>query len=190
MVDREGKIIDALKRVDEDMSSQRLVLPGLLYRSPPPQDKLCMLNCTVKEVLQAIQSIVKDQPLSDAILKTLQGVSPIVCRELAYRACKGIDLSIFQLEPCHWSTLEQLLDILFDTVKMNTGKPYMAVNLNGKPMDFSFMSIEQYDSAVHISQFDSFSKLLDFFYQERDQIERMRVRSQDLSKLLSMQQNV
>ena len=50
----------------------------------------------------------------------------------------------------------------------------MAVNLNGKPMDFSFMSIEQYDSAVHISQFDSFSKLLDFFYQERDQIERMR----------------
>ena len=48
LVDREGKIIDALKRVDEDMSSQRLVLPGLLYRSPPPQDKLCMLNCTVK----------------------------------------------------------------------------------------------------------------------------------------------
>ena len=82
LVDREGKIIDALKRVDEDMSSQRLVLPGLLYRSPPPQDKLCMLNCTVKEVLQAMQSIVKDQPLSDAILKTLQGVSPIICREL------------------------------------------------------------------------------------------------------------
>ena len=40
-------------------------------------------------------------------------------------------------------------------------------------------------SAVHISQFDSFSKMLDFFYQERDQIERMRVRSQDLSKLLA-----
>ena len=118
-------------------------------------------------------------------MKTLQGVSPIVCRELAYRACKGIDLSVSQLEPCHWSTLEQLLDILFDTVKMSTGKPYMAANLNGKPMDFSFMPIEQYDSAVHISQFDSFSKLLDFFYQERDQIERMRVRSQDLSKLLS-----
>ena len=33
LVDQEGKIIDALKRVDEDMSSQRLVLPGLLYRS-------------------------------------------------------------------------------------------------------------------------------------------------------------
>ena len=185
LVDREGKIIDALKRVDEDMSSQRLVLPGLLYRSPPPQNKLCMLTCTVKDVLQALQSIVKEQPWSDAILKTLQGVSPIVCRELAYRACKGIDLLISQLEPCHWSALEQLLDTLFDTVKMSTGKPYMAVNLNGKPMDFSFMPIEQYDSAVHISQFDSFSKLLDFFYQERDQIERMRVRSQDLSKLLS-----
>ena len=81
--------------------------------------------------------------------------------------------------------MEQLLDTLFDTVKVGPGKPYMAVNPNGKPMDFSFMPIEQYDSAVPISQFDSFSKLLDFFYQERDQIERMRVRSQDLSKLLS-----
>ena len=92
--------------------------------------------------MQALQSIAKEQTLSDAILKTLQGVSPIVCRELAYRACKGIDLSISQLEPCHWSALEQLLHTLFDTVKMGTGKPYMAVNLNGKPMDFSFMPIE------------------------------------------------
>ena len=35
--DENGKIIDALKRVDAEMSSQRLVLPGLSYRLPPPQ---------------------------------------------------------------------------------------------------------------------------------------------------------
>ena len=123
LVDHEGKIIDALKRVDEDMSSQRLVLPGLLYRSPPPQNKLCMLSCTVKEVFQALQAIIKEQILSDALLKTLQGISPIVCRELAYRACGGTDLFVSQMEPCHWNTLEQLLVNLFDTVKMSQGKP-------------------------------------------------------------------
>ena len=35
--DENGKIIDALKRVDAEMSSQRLVLPGLTYQLPPPQ---------------------------------------------------------------------------------------------------------------------------------------------------------
>ena len=31
LVDENGKIIDALKRVDAEMSSERLVLPGLLF---------------------------------------------------------------------------------------------------------------------------------------------------------------
>lgn len=34
----DGKIIDALKRLDAEMSSQRLVLPGVAYRLPPPQE--------------------------------------------------------------------------------------------------------------------------------------------------------
>ena len=42
--DEQGKIVDALKRVDAEMSSQRLVLPGLTYHLPPPQNKLCPLT--------------------------------------------------------------------------------------------------------------------------------------------------
>ncbi len=84
-VDENGKIIDALKRVDAEMTSERLVLPGITYVPPPPQNKLCLLqlpgrggdkNPRCKEGTE----------LSKAILNALQGVSPIVCRELAYRA--------------------------------------------------------------------------------------------------------
>ena len=39
LVDGQGKIVDALKRVDEEMSSQRLVQPGLAYELPPAQNK-------------------------------------------------------------------------------------------------------------------------------------------------------
>ena len=56
LVDENGKIIDALKRVDAEMSSERLVLPGLLYRLPPPQDKLSMLTCTVEEIMARIDA--------------------------------------------------------------------------------------------------------------------------------------
>ena len=38
LIDENGKIIDALKRVDAEMSSERLVLPGVTYHLPTAQD--------------------------------------------------------------------------------------------------------------------------------------------------------
>ena len=35
----DNRIIDALRRVDGDLSGKRQVLPGLFYRMPPAQDK-------------------------------------------------------------------------------------------------------------------------------------------------------
>ena len=115
----------------------------------------------------------------------MQGVSPIVCREIANYVFLGDDCVISEMTENHFDRLRFFLTKVIDYAKNYTGTPTSVIDSRKKPMDFSFMSIEQYDSAVPISQFDSFSKLLDFFYQERDQIERMRVRSQDLSKLLS-----
>ena len=61
----------------------------------------------------------------------------------------------------------------------------MAVSPQGKPMDFSFLEIHQYGTAAVVKEAESFSQLLDEFYRERDKQERMRVREQDLLKLLS-----
>ena len=44
LYDTDGRILDALKRVDGDTSGKRQVLPGLFYRMPPPQDKLNLLE--------------------------------------------------------------------------------------------------------------------------------------------------
>jgi len=63
-VDENGKIIDALKRVDEEMSSERLVFPGMTYELPPPQDKLCLLTVTVQDIVERIKQIPADMALS------------------------------------------------------------------------------------------------------------------------------
>lgn len=47
------------------------------------------------------------------------------------------------------------------------------------------MDIRQYGNAMTVSEKKSFSEMLDAFYAERDQIERMRVKSQDLLRLLA-----
>lgn len=57
LVDEKGKMIDALKRVDAGMSSERLALPGLPYHMPPPQDKLCLLEAPREEILARLKAI-------------------------------------------------------------------------------------------------------------------------------------
>ena len=93
-VDEKGKIIDALKRVDAEMTSERLVLPGLSYELPPPQDKLCALDVPAEEAIARIRSSAEGVSLDKAILNSLQGVAPIVAREIAYHTGRGAELRI------------------------------------------------------------------------------------------------
>ena len=183
--DENGKIIDALKRVDAEMSSQRLVLPGLTYQLPPPQHKLCPLSTPSQQVVEALKELPKDMELSKGYLAVLQGVSPIVCRELAHQVGRGRELTVKTLDEEQLFRAGFFYQQMRDTVEAVSGKPYMAVSPQGKPMDFSFLDIHQYGSGAVVKGCESFSQLLDEFYRERDQQERMRVREADLLRLLS-----
>ncbi len=180
----DGKIIDALKRVDAEMSSQRLVLPGLTYHLPPPQDKLCMLGASPQELTGALKALPRDMELAKGLLAVLQGVSPVVCRELQHRVGRGKELTVMTMDEEAWFRLGFFYQKIRETVENLEGAPHMAVNLQKKPMDFSFTDIQQYGTSAVIRQAESFSSLLDDFYRERDQLERMRVREQDLLRLL------
>lgn len=184
-VDENGKIIDALKRVDAEMSSERLVLPGLTYQLPPPQDKLCLLDAPIPEIIERIKRIPGDMELSKALLNALQGVSPIVCRELQHLTGHGNDITVRAMKDAQFERLSFFLTRLADTVKNETGQPFMVTNPNQKPLDFSFFNIEQYGLTAVVNRHETFSELLDAFYDERDRIDRMRVRSQDLLRILT-----
>lgn len=181
----DGKVIDALKRVDAEMSSQRLVLPGLTYQLPPPQNKLCMLMATPQELAEALKALPRDMELSKGLLAVLQGVSPVVCREIAHRVGRGRELTVMTMDEEQNFRLGYFYQRWRETVTDVSGAPYMAVNLQKKPMDFSFTDIQQYGTSAVVRQGESFSQMLDEFYWERDTLERMRVREQDLLRLLS-----
>lgn len=185
LVDETGTIIEALKRVDAEMSSERLILPGLPYNQPPAQNKLSMLSCTAEEAAEQIVSASKDEELSKAILNTLQGVSPVVCREIAHLTGRGAELRSKSITPEQRERLVFFLNRTIETVRSASGKPCMVTEKTGKPLEFSFLDITQYGRAAVTKSADSFSQLLDEFYFERDRLERMRTRSQGLLKILS-----
>ncbi|MDD5952395.1 MAG: NFACT RNA binding domain-containing protein [Oscillospiraceae bacterium] len=185
-LDGNGVILDALKRVDEDMSSERLVLPGLPYRSPPPQHKLSLLETAPEQVLHIMEESAKQRSLSNQLLDTLQGVSPVVCRELESRVCGAVPTTVPLLSAPQRQVLLSLLKDLADKAKEVSGTPFLAVNVTtGKPLDFSFLPITQYGALGQCREEPSFSALLDDFYQERDRLERMKVKTQGLHRVLT-----
>lgn len=179
---RDGKIVDALKRVDITTSSVRQILPGMDYRLPPEQDKLNIDKCSVDEIIDRVLFF-KEKSLSGAIMASVQGVSPVVARELSYKATFD-DLSVSSLKDENIVALRNELEKIkldlssFDDV-------YMLTEEKGKPKDMSHIEIKQYSGALVCKRYESPSELLDDFYFERDRINRINHRGRELIKLLN-----
>lgn len=185
-VDEKGIIIDALKRVDMTMSSQRLVLPNLPYEYPVPQDKLNILLTEPEKVVESIISTPGEKTLNKAILGAVQGISPIICRELEHLTLGGRDLSNKKLGEDDKIKLADEIKKLSDTILTSSGKPLVLYHKgDAKPFDISFIDIGQYGSLCESREFDSFCELLDSYYIERDSADRMRVKAADLSRVLT-----
>ena len=82
----DNRIIDALRRVDGDLSGKRQVLPGLFYRMPPAQDKHDPFTLSGTGLAAAAAQADGEQTLDRCLLSQLLGFSPLLCRELSFRA--------------------------------------------------------------------------------------------------------
>lgn len=184
-VDGSGNIIDAIKRVDATMSSQRLVLPGMKYEMPPKQNKMCVLETDAEEIVKAVELLPKNQPLSKALLSVLQGFSPIICREVEYLTGRGADIFSHELNDELRTRLLYFLKRTINSIRDCSGKPYIIIDQSKKPIDFTFEDISQYGSGRAFNETETFCELLDRYYSKRDSMERMRSKSDDLNKLLS-----
>ncbi len=180
LFDEEGKIVDALKRVDLSQSTVRQILPGFRYTSPPPQNKLNVLEHTTENIIEQIKSF-ENKTLSSAILSSLQGVSPLTSRELAGEFAEHYTDEVSDIG---FEELKNNIDNLRQIVETGKATPFMLKDETGKPVDFSFMPIRQYGAKYTTEEKESFSSLLDEFYFECDRLDRTRQKAQDLVKFL------
>ncbi len=181
LFDEEGKIVDALKRVDLSQSTVRQILPGFRYTSPPPQNKLNILEHSTDNILEQIRTF-ENKTLSSAILSSLQGVSPLTSRELAGEFAEHY---VDEVSDNGFEALRGGIDHLRQIVDTGNATPFMLKDETGKPVDFSFMPIRQYGSKYSFEEKESFSDLLDEFYFECDRLDRTRQKAQDLVKFLN-----
>lgn len=183
MIDNKGNVIDSIKRVDEDMSRERLILPGIGYEMPPRTDRVSFIDADSEQIRQAIVNA-PDIELSKAIIKAFEGVSPILAREWAFYAAKGNEVTVSEMS----EEMLQRLVFTIDRTKqsmMNMDNCYTVVKTKeGMLKDFSLVRINQYGNLMLTIEKSSVFETLDYFYSQRDSVSRLKQRANDLFKLL------
>jgi len=179
LLDEERRIIDCLRRVDLEMSVQRQVLPGLFYEFPLTPDKCCLSDAAEAEFFCLLKATNPEKQADAFLLDYYFGLSPLVARELIFRVSGRTDTRIFELQPGEAAELWRQIDWLVNLIKENSFTP-VGLLKDGKPMEFSYLPIEQYGSLVESRSYVAFSELMDDFYAAREREERIRQRGADL----------
>lgn len=183
VINQEGKIIDSIKRVDPEMSRERIILPNTCYQLPPREERLNFLEADKITIANRIKST-EPAELSKALIKVFEGISPILAREWAYYTSKGEYLKSSDITPEHINRLMLKIEKCRDML-LNGKCCFTVVRDNdGILKDFSFINIQQYGNLMQTCEYNSASELLDAFYAQRDLAVRMKQRANDLFKLL------
>lgn len=179
---RDGRVIDSVKRITDDISSVRRVLPGIRYEAPPRQDRLCLLDAEPQQVLDAIAD--SPERLCKKLSAVLEGVSPILTREMAWYSAKDVDAACNALSDSAKDRLRFILGRVKSAVSGGECCFTVVSEPGGRKKDFCFINIEQYSTSMVISHENSANELLDGFFASQDRTERTRQRAHDLLKLL------
>lgn len=178
----DGRVIDSIKRVSEDMSRVRRILPGIQYTLPPRDNRLNLMDFEDSRLLSALS--VQPGELSKALVKCIEGISPVFAREAAFFAARGEERQTSDLNDAEKTRLCYYLHDAAGQIEKDENKYYILRTREGLMKDFCFTKINQYGSLMFYREFDSPSKLLDVFYSEKDVLAQTKQRADDLFKLL------
>ena len=174
LLSAEGRIIDCLRRVGLDETAKRPALPGMYYQDPEPVEKQDPMALKYQDYVNLLTQPGADI-LSDRLMDSLGGLSPLVCREAALFAAGDGDARV---EGMDISAGAEKLQLFFQE-HLRYPKPYYSAAPDGTPKQYAFCPIRQYGNC---SQAESFSGLLDMVYTLRDRKDAIRQKGQAIRK--------
>ena len=183
LVNSEGKIIDSIYHIDITVSSLRQILPGMLYENPPSQGKTSPLAVTEEEVADCFS---KKGISPKALVDTFMGISPLVAREIIYKAL-GTTEDVAQnenREKC--KKVGEEFSNLFHVVKTGEFSPQLIINTENKSlMDFSPVEILQYENMGKSILCESMSEAVERYFVGKATSASLKQKSSDLTKIVS-----
>ncbi len=176
--ENEYRVIDSIRRVTDDVSSVRRILPNIVYELPPRESRFNLLDCDFGEVRERLAAM-QGKRLVKALIELFEGISPIFARECAYACSRDVDVAVDELDD---DRTDKLIFFLKKArAALNGEARYVVVSdTSGKPKDFCFINIEQYGASIPVKEYESANELLDGFYRQKSEANRMHQRSGSL----------
>ena len=175
LVDGNGRIVDAVRRVSPSMSSVRLILPKLEYSAPPTQDKLDPAKAAAEDFL----NVLSDAPRPDkALSAAFFGLSPSIAA-LLFDRCAAEAKS----RPVHSDAIETVSDCLAgfyrDLLTARTG-PCIALLPSGGRILLPFRPF-----GLDCREFSTLGAAADEFYRSRAENESIKRRTAAVERVIS-----
>ena len=185
LLDAQGRIVDCLRRVDADLSAARQLLPGLFYHLPTPLDKLSLLSQEEASLALAQRGGDAEQAVDKWVLDHYTGISPLIAREFAFRAGGETDVRFGALSSAQREALVREFADTASTIREDNYTPVILYR-DGKPVDFTYRAIAQYGAETQAEALESFSQMLDEFYDARERQELSARRGRELTHAVTV----
>lgn len=172
---RGGRVIDSVKRVTDEISGVRRILPNIVYETPPRLERVDFFTANDRKISSLIDK--KTERLAKALPAVLEGISPIFAREAAFYAAGDTDAACCELT----DEQKERLDDFFENARKSACFTEI-IDESGAKKDFSFVDVNQYGNGFAKRQFASANALLDDFYEKKS--DRASQRARDMLKLI------
>ena len=158
ILDAERKILSALKIIDFAASTVRQVLPGLKYQIPAKPEKISPLEVDKALFFEKLAEFSPEKSVEKFITSTYSGIATQIAHEICYRVSGGVDTPVCNIDAeKFYSVFSEWQNLL-----INGGyTPTVAINSEGKPIDYSYMPITYLGDSVTVKGFASFRELFD-----------------------------
>ena len=172
---RGGRVIDSVKRVTDEISGVRRILPNIVYETPPRLERVDFFTANDRKISSLIEK--KTERLAKALPAVLEGISPIFAREAAFYAAGDTDAACCELT----DEQKERLDDFFENARKSACFTEI-IDESGAKKDFSFVDVNQYGNGFAKRHFASANALLDDFYEKKS--DRASQRARDMLKLI------
>lgn len=160
-------ILDSIKHIPSYINRHRTILPGATYIPPPTQNKLNPLTISGEEFVRRLDF--NSGKLDQQIVQTLSGTSPMLAKEIVFRANLGA-------QSAYSNSFETFKQIILN----NDFTPTIYL---GDREDYHVYPISHLN--VEKKVYSTTNEMLDNFYSGKAEKDRVKQQAKDLHRFLS-----
>ena len=169
ILDKDERIIDSLIRSGYKNDYSRCTNPGAFYEPPAPQNKTDLFEAENEEIILMCEKADLDTPVSDWLFNQYLGFSPLLCKELAFRASYS------------FICLADVLIAFKQECLNGFSEPHLYVK-DGKYAELTSYELKHWKNASEHIICSSFSEAVRIFYSAREEEEQKRNLNGSLQK--------